>query len=350
MHGTVHSQPGGWTMGATGGPQLLVSVAGTHAWSWSLNPFSTVTSPPMTCVRPLAGSASVGAGDTVATDPCGSTPTPPVGVPDKAAAERQARAVLAAAGFDLTGWKVTTTADPYSATVTASPVLDGTEVEGLSITVTFGPRGALTYASGWFGTPERADSYPLVGTKVAIDQLKRGETLGVEPMTGTMIEPDLGTANRSWTNGLVPPASGGTTTTSGATGSSPGSSGDRATPVPPATTPLSSVTVPATVPTTATSPTPVTVTIDGAEVVLVARIGTDGSMWLVPAYRLTARSGGTWTVLAVDRKYVGPQPAIPAIKGPIATIEPPLGNTGGGASTGTASATPASTKTSPNGG
>ena len=309
LHGAVHAQNGGWTMGATGGPLLVVSAAGTHAWSWTFNPTATVTSPPIACARPLVGAAAVGAGDTVATAPCGTTPPPPVGVPDQSTAERQARAVLDSAGFDLSGWKVTTTADPYSATVVASPVLDGVAVEGLSISVTFGAHGAITYASGWFGTPQRADSYPLVGTKVAIAHLQKGDAYGIEPMTGGIPVPELATPNRSnYSTGAVStvtvsPTVGVTTETVGPTvgktgggsGSAPGSPGDH---------PISVPTTPVTPAPTTTSAPPVTITIDHAEVVLSAQVGTDGTMWLVPAYRLTSTSGGTWTVLAVDRKYV----------------------------------------------
>ncbi len=341
LHDAVHAQDGGWTMGATGGPQLVVSAAGTHAWSWTFNPSATVTSPPMACARPLAGSAGI-AGDTVTTYPCGNTPAPPVGVPDQADAERQARAVLASVGFDLSGWNVTSTADAYSATVTASPVLGGTAVEGLSTSVTFGAHGSVTYASGWFGTPQRADSYPLVGTKVAIAHLQKGDAFGVEPMTGGVAVPEVATPKgATYSTGAVTTMTVGTTgagKSGGGSGSSPGSPGDHATAVP---------TTPVTVAPT-TSAGPVTITIDHAEVVLSAQVGTDGTMWLVPAYRLSATSGGTWTVLAVDRKYVAAPPAEP---GPMKTIEPwSSGSGSSGGSSGTAVATPATDAASPNGG
>ena len=207
--------------------------------------------------------------------------------------------MLDSAGFDLSGWKVTTTADTYSATVVASPVLDRVSGRGLSISVTFGAHGAITYASGWFGTPHRADSYPLVGTKVAIAHLQKGDAYGIEPMTGGIPVPELATPNRSSystgavTTETVGPTSGGQT--GGGSGSAPGSPGDH---------PISVPTTPVTPTPTTTSAPPTTITIDHAELVLTAQVGTDGTMWLVPAYRLTSTSGGTWTVLAIDRKYV----------------------------------------------
>jgi hypothetical protein len=352
VRGPVHAQDNGWTMGATGGPQLIVSAAGAHAWSWTFNPSATVSSPPVACARPLVGAAAIGAGDSIATAPCGITTAPPVGVPDQADAERQARAVLDSAGFDLHGWKVTTTADTYSATVLASPVLDGIDVEGLSMSVTFGAHGAVTYASGWFGAPQPADAYPLVGTKVAIAHLQKGDAFGVEPMTGRVAVPDMATSRgATYSTGGVTTMTVGTTLagpSGGASGSSPGSAGDLATAVP---------TTPSTVASTTTTAAPATITIDRAEIVLAAQIGTDGSMWLVPAYHLSATSGGTWTVLAVDRKYVAAPPAEP---NPMNTMGPwgtggaggssAGGSSGSGTSTGAAVATPASDAASPNGG
>jgi hypothetical protein len=344
LHGAVHTQDGGWTMGVTGGPQLVVSAAGTHAWSWTFNPSATVSSPAVACARPLAGSAAIGAGDTVATAPCGPTATaaPPEGVPDQAAAEQRARSVLDAAGFDLRGWKVTSVADAYSATVTASPVLDGVEVEGLTMSVSFGPHGPVTYASGWFGPPQQADSYPLVGTKVAIAHLQKGDAFGIEPMTGRAGVPELATPNRStYSTGAVTTDTVGTTVAGppdSSSGSAPGSAGDHA-----GSVPTTSGTVPPT-----TTAAPVTITIDRAEMVLAAQVGTDGSMWLVPAYLLSATSGGTWTVLAVDRKYVAPPRIDP---GPMKTIEPwGGGSTGGGTGSGgsgTGVATPATDTVGP---
>jgi hypothetical protein len=358
LQGTPQSRSDGWTMGTADGPQLVVSAAGTHAWSWMYNPSATVSSPPIACARPLGIGADPGVTtETVSPNPCRTSEPSPVGVPDPAAAERRARAVLDAAGFDLAGWKVTSTADPYSATVTASPVLDGTDVEGLSMSVTFGAHAVINYASGWFGAPQRADSYPLVGTKAAIDDLQKGDASGIVPMTGAAVVPETATANTSTWNRAAPASRLGATTTSssgptgptgaaGSTGSTgPGDSTgsapvDRGAPVP---------TTPATVSPTTTPQAPVTVTIDHADLVLSAQVGTDGSMWLVPAYRLSAVSGGTWTVLAVDRKYVA---TAPVERAPIATIEP-YGSgqvsTGSGGS-GTGVATPATATAAPNGG
>ena len=63
------------------------------------------------------------------------------------------------------------------------------------------------------------------------------------------------------------------------------------------------VPVPAeTPPTVATT----TVTVTSVELVLAAVDGTDGSIWLVPAYRLAGDDGSTSTVLAVDESFVAP--------------------------------------------
>jgi len=49
-----------------------------------------------------------------------------------------------------------------------------------------------------------------------------------------------------------------------------------------------------------------TVVVTSVELVLAAVDGTDGSIWLVPAYRLAGDDGSTSTVLAVDESFVAP--------------------------------------------
>ena len=343
VHGAAVAEDGGWTMGSTGGTQLHVSRGAGNAWSWSVNESATVVSPPVACARPLPQKNAIGPGDSVSTEPCGmpaTTVPEPVDVPDRSSAERQVRDLLDRAGLDVTGWKVTTTVDAYSASVSASPVLDGVTVEGLADTVILGAHGAVTYASGFLGTPERVDTYPLIGTRAAIADLQKGESLGVEPMpaeaemrglSGTTIT-NLPTMTTT-TVAATPPTEG----VASGTASRAASGGDV-------------VETPRGAPSAHPSSTtlaPIRVTVDHVELVLSAQVGTDGAMWLVPAYRFTAgTAGGSWTVLAVDRRYVAPPP----VKRPPATIEPPgfgggstSGSSGGssGWSTGTAVVTPA---------
>ena len=336
------SADGGWTMGPALGPELRVTSVGVRSWSWSYAGSATVSSPGITCARPLPATRSIGPNDQVAT-PCPTLPAPPppVDVPNAADAERQVRALLGRAGVDLTGWRVTATGDDSSATVTAAPVLDGMAVEGLAVTVSLGSHGTVTYGAGFFGTPTRGDAYPLIGTRAAVAQLSEGELLGggVEPMMG--VASGGATSATSATSVAPTTTSASVVSPPASSGSSPGSS--------PASPPGSWAEGSGHVMPT-TSLAPLTVTIDRAELVLSAQVGTDGAMWLVPAYRLGAStspmgSGASWTVLAVPRKYV----ATPVVRPPMATVEPAGSGTGSsgtgssgsaGGSRGTAVATP----------
>jgi len=47
------------------------------------------------------------------------------------------------------------------------------------------------------------------------------------------------------------------------------------------------------------------VTLTGADRILLFTIGTDGSFWLVPAYRFTTADGPGPIVLAVDDRFLG---------------------------------------------
>ena len=390
--GTPQHQGTGWTMIGTAqeGPALSVTAGpAASAWEWTVEASGSAAQPGVACAQPMIAPDHIGPGDSVVPSPCPTVPAP-AGVPDQAAAEAKARTRLTQAGFDLTGWQVAATVDAWSADVTAVPVLDGTPVEGWSISVSFGGEGVVTGASGWFGTPTREDAYPLVGTKQAIVHLGKGDTFvgGIEPAVaraGSTVVSNAGSAGQGVAVTRppdvpppdVPPATITTTTLTNTTTTRalpcPANASCTGTISPPGsigggTTPGSTVTPPGP-PVTAPGPTitfpPIVITIDRAELVLAATTGTDGSVWFVPAYRLSASRGGSWTVLAVDPSFVsapsstttlvpkgapgttpattpgsvepGPAPA-PTPSGPVTTIAP-----------GTGSATTAST-TIPSGG
>ena len=315
LHGTPERAPdGGWTIGPTTGPNLRISAMGVQAWSWSYASSATVSSPPVACARPLPSASAIGPDQGVLSVPCGVAPPKPVDVPSATEAESQVRGLLGRAGIDLQGWKVTASSNDYTAMVTAAPVLDGLPVQGLSIDVTLGSHATVTYASGFVGTPERMDLYPLIGTGAAVTQLGKGEELGtgVEPMMGLAVPAATTTtmATVSTTTTVAASTPGSAVSNPGAAGAGTGTTGSIG----------QGPTVSTVEPVPTTTLAPVTVTIDRAQLVLSAQIGTDGAMWLVPAYQLGTRDGGSWTVLAVERRFVAPTPVI---RPPVATIESP---------------------------
>ena len=247
---------------------------------------------------------------------CEAPPAPPApdGVPDARAAEAAARRLLADAGIDLTHATVSVSADAYSATVHVVPVLDGSPVEGIDTTLVFGAHGAVVAANGWLGEPVRGDQYPLIGIDAAIARLQAGgNELGIQPMTVTDVPTTADSSGSSVISGVI--------------GSSPA-------PDSPVTTgtiqlPPSTTLAPAPVePDTPEPPAPVvaeprdiTITITKVSVILTAVPGTDGAMWLVPAYRLDAADGGSWMVLAIDPAFIAPPPVTSATS--VTPAEPP---------------------------
>jgi len=57
------------------------------------------------------------------------------------------------------------------------------------------------------------------------------------------------------------------------------------------------------------------VTVTSVDLVLAAVPGSDGRLWLVPAYLLTGDDGSSTTVLAVDESFVATAPALSAPSG-----------------------------------
>lgn len=290
----------------------------------------------------LPAGISVGCGAPVTTVP--DTSADAASPPSGAQAEAKARAILSAAGYDLSGWSVTSVVSSDVTQVTAAPGLDGAaldQADGGSATVGvslyFGPGAEVSSGSGSWGQPVEADAYPLIGTSAGIDALNRGRDLpGVEPMMAAPGDSSAGSVAPDTTEaattpnlpaGPAPtpacPAIGGSgppdavgpcrTTTTIAAPPSTVNCGALAGRVPscPPPDPRSTTTT-VTAPPTVTAPVTATmaprqVRIDRSELVLEPMAGTDGATWLVPAYRFgSSTTPGTWTVLAIDRKWFDP--------------------------------------------
>lgn len=264
--------------------------------------------------------------------PDSSSPTEPqrpADLPSQDDAKRIALELLARAGLDTAHVAVTVDDGITQWIVGVDPTVDGVTTEGFSSTVTIGAGGVVDYASGNVGTPQRADTYPLLGTTAAIDRLNQGKGF-VGPRPLAAVAPDT-------------PA---VTSIGGVAGGSPGS----VEPAPPAATRPPETVSPATVP----PPAPQEVTLTGAERVLLLATSFDGNeAWLVPAYRFTTDAGAGPTVLAIDDTFltppdqsygskgsdqsntIEPQPApAPAPQPGAPTPEPAIASAAGGASDG----------------
>ena len=244
-------------------PRVTVTA---HDWSYNSDPNGTVSSSP------------------------GSVTTPALVLPTEDQAKGAAFDLLHQVGFDTTGAAFSTDLGDNQWFVRVDPVVDGVATEGMGATVIVGENGRILAASGTLGSVVAADDYPLAGTKTAVDRLNAGEGLvGPQPLEA-QDTPSVATAS-------APPAvaSDEPPATDDAV---PGSvaPGEPVPGLPPDSEPPSTDTIP--------PPAPQDVTLTGAERVLLFATGTDGTIWLVPAYRFTTADGAGPTVLAVADRFL----------------------------------------------
>ena len=118
-------------------------------------------------------------------------PLPRPEVPSREEAERVARALAAKAGLDLQGAAVHVS-DGYAVrVVTIAPAVGGLPTSGFGWTVNVGAKGRVLFATGYLGTPEAADTYPLIGVEAAFERLKRTPGGPVPLMERPGIEPAI---------------------------------------------------------------------------------------------------------------------------------------------------------------
>jgi hypothetical protein len=244
--------------------------------------------------------------DVDCTPPVPVEPPPPTDLPSEEQARAIALDLLAATGMDLDGAKVTVDG-PYDAWyVTVEPVLDGLPVSGTAASVSVGPRGIVTTASGSLATPERLGDYALLDTGAAIDRLNEQQGwFGYAPMGRAEVsggDDPAGTASAG--SGSC------TVQTDGQEVCETTAVSEEA--VPPPVTCLDPVPpvgdegpTDAVLPAPACvepypDPEPVEVVLTGAERVLLLVPSVDGSgTYLVPGYRLSADDGSVVEVVAV---------------------------------------------------
>jgi hypothetical protein len=226
-----------------------------------------------------AGSGVVSSGTAVACAPDTlECPVPqttiaerPADLPTHDEAKQLALDVLRNAGVDTSSAAVTV--DDYTTqwSVRVDPIVDSISTIGYGTSIAIGDHGVVEYANGVLGTAERADEYPLIGTKAAIDALNEGRGfVGPRPL----IAQDLATGAPEPSCQAVEPA----------------------------------IACPPDTPTTGTIP-PQEVTLTGAERVLLFATSYDGNDgYLVPAYRFQTADGEGPTVLAIDDSFLAPPP------------------------------------------
>ncbi|HEX4819868.1 MAG TPA: hypothetical protein VFV00_06640 [Acidimicrobiales bacterium] len=252
-------------LGLHGDPRLVVT---DHDWSYNSDPNGTVSS-----------SSS-------------SQPRPTDLLPSEDEAKAAALDLLRRAGLAVDGATVTTDLGDNQWFVRVDPVVDGVPTEGFGASVVVGERGVIVAASGTSGTALAADEYPLAGTKVAVDRLNSGRGLaGPQPLEAQdqpAIATDAAPASTD-----EPPATD-DAVNEGEASAVPADSGA----APPESEPPSTDTIP--------PPAPQNVTFTGAERILLFVTGSDGTTWLVPAYRFTTADGMGPTVIAVaDQALAG---------------------------------------------
>jgi len=259
----------GDTVTVTDGPAQLVVTS--HDWSYSLDPNGTVSSSPT------------------------SEPAPTDLLPTEAAAKSAALDLVRRAGLDTTGATITTDLGANQWFVRLDPVVDGVPTEGAGATVIVGAKGVVEAASGVLGRATAVDEYPLAGTEVAVDRLNSGERiLGEQPLP----VPQPATAPESAPTASDEPPATDNAVNEGEASALPPDSGEPRDSEPPSTD-----TIP--------PPARQDVTLTGAERVLLFALGTDGTMWLVPAYRFTTADGVGPTVLAVPDQFLLPADVAP---------------------------------------
>jgi hypothetical protein len=166
VDGEVTAVEGGWQVrNRTSGHSFYVGNAPGLPWNY-VNAPDAYTCPAVTTV-PL----DAGVGTTL---PLCAGPPPPVGVPTKDEALAKAGEFFKVLGIDANSFSITANASEFSAEVLVTPTLDGITAPGLMSSFSFAGEGKLQFANGFLFSPEKADSYPRIGTLKAFELLKSG--------------------------------------------------------------------------------------------------------------------------------------------------------------------------------
>ena len=299
-----------WRVGPDDGTAPALSVYEDAQLSWNYNSAwadqrgavgCAVAEPAMTepvQVDPPEG-GDIAVPETVVVDPdavgC-EEPTPPEGVPTRDAAEQRARDLIAATGADPAAYQFETYADEWFASVSAVRRVDGL-FDANRFDFGFGGEGVMQYANGQLAEPQRVGPYPLIGLDEAVARLNDQNSIWYGGFGGGIAidMPAVDVAESAVVDAAQPPP---------------------AEDVPVATVPFEQMPIDE-----LPQPEPVTVTLVDVEPDVWWAWDADGSVWLLPAYRLIDTDGGWHTVPAVtDEFMIQVEPSI--VDGPLPAPEP----------------------------
>ena len=147
-----------------GDSERQLSVQRTGGGQWYFSSARTVSS---------SGVAVACAPDEPCEPPITTIPERPAGLPNQEEARAKALDVLTASGMDVERANVAVYDNITQWQVSVEPIVDGLPTSGLGATVTIGADG-IEFANGNLGTPTKADEYPRLDTRAAIEQLNAG--------------------------------------------------------------------------------------------------------------------------------------------------------------------------------
>lgn len=304
-------------------PPVLDAVPATDAAAVSSDPASTTDAVPATDVVPVPDPAAT----PVEPLPVCSEPQPPVGVPDAAAAEARARELFAALGLDLSSYELETYADEWGAYVTAYLRLDGSRT-WLSANIGFGAEGAITWAGGFLGQPQRGDDYPRIGVEAAVARLNDQSSMWMYPMSASGdMAASVKAASAEIGSSAVAPEPAPVAAPPVDTVPSGDTPQSEELPVEPPATDLPVPVLPPVdevpVDVMPVDTTPIVVTLSSPTPSLEMFWAADGTVWLLPGYRFATSDGGEVSVLAVPDEFIeqaSPVDTVPVDTVPVETV------------------------------
>ena len=306
---------GTWRVGPDDGTAPALWVYEDAQLSWSYNSAWADQARSVGCaiaepvqVDPAEGGETVVPEETVVVDtdqPVCEEPTPPEGVPTKEVAEQRARDLIAATGADPAAYQFDTYADEWFASVSAVRRVDGL-FDANRFDFGFGAEGVMQYANGQLAEPQLVGPYPLIGLDEAVARLND--------------------QNSMWGGGFAGGIAIDMPAVDVAVDVAESAVGDAAEPPPAVDEPVGEIPVGEIpvdeIPVDPTQvPERVTVTLVDVQPDVWWAWDADGSVWLLPAYRLIDTDGGWHTVAAVtDEFMVQVEPSV--VDGPLPAPEP----------------------------
>ena len=352
MRTLPQDQGGGWAVGPEdySGPVLTVGSDGMLSW-WLSSAQVTMGSgcavaggttaviaptPADTAPAATPDSSPPVTTTVIASPPDCAAPQPPAGVPTKDEALAKAKQLFAAWGYDVNSYQFDDPyADEWNAGVNASLMVGGMKAP-ITLSVSFGANGAVTYASGSLAVPQQGADYPTVGAAKGLERLKtqQFQYLGVGGGGGGVMK---AATDQVAVPETVAPASTGIAAP-GVAAIAPVCMPDTNVPMPPvdATAPTGAAeTTPAIVDCGNPTPAePVKVTLNSVKRDLTMVWADDGTIWLLPAYTFGSADGGVYTVIAVADEFIQQPVVEPATTEPVPdTVLIPVPDPGTSAST-----------------